>query len=106
MSNVAEIRLTAKNDMNNAINEAMAKYAKIDMETDEKITILQALLKDANDTPAMKSVMSGDEERSKVIVQMKKQGMTIDEISNILHISRQEVEMELGLNDDNSRRAF
>ena len=88
------------------VNEAMAKYAKIDMETDEKITILQALLKDANDTPAMKSVMSGDEERSKVIVQMKKQGMTIDEISNILHISRQEVEMELGLNDDNSRRAF
>ena len=26
MSNVAEIRLTAKNDMNNAINEAMAKF--------------------------------------------------------------------------------
>ena len=86
------------------VNEAMTKYSKIDMETDNKIKILETLLKDADDTPVMKSI--NDDDRSKVIIRMKKQGMTIDEISNILHITRQEVEMELGLNEDSGRRSF
>ncbi|MBQ3922863.1 MAG: hypothetical protein II707_06155, partial [Spirochaetales bacterium] len=93
-------RLTTK------VNDAMVKYGKIDMETDNKIRVLEALLRDANDTPMMKNVIENDDDRRTAIIKLKKQGFTIDEIANSLHITRQEAQMQLDLGDESDRRGF
>ncbi|MBP5706840.1 MAG: hypothetical protein J6W76_06110, partial [Spirochaetales bacterium] len=99
-------RTEEANRINTRVNEAMVKYNKIETEMDDKIRVMQALLNDAEQTPAIKNAMMPGDDQQDAAMRLQRQGFTIDQIANTLHISGQEVEMLLGSDDSASRRRF
>jgi len=99
-----EARIDVINKYREWLVKAETQIVNLNHDTDKKIKLLQSLLSNSSKSTIVQDKMNNDDSKREVILKLKKQGWTIDEIAKSLDLSIGEVEFILDLEHSKVRK--